>query len=59
MKHLVLLAIVWIGGPLIAYANIYAGAAFIVIVMLLVDRRRLVSSAKRVNSRWRGSSAGS
>jgi hypothetical protein len=49
MKHLALLALIWIGGPILAYVNLYAGAAFLAIFMLAMDWRRFWPS-ERVDS---------
>lgn len=50
MKHLALLVLIWIGGPILAYFNLYAGAAFLVICFLAYDWRRFWPS-KRINGR--------
>lgn len=56
MRHLALLALIWIGGPILAYVNIYAGAAFLVACFLAYDWRRFWPSERVYSGRKRAGS---
>ena len=42
MKHLALLALMWVGIPTLAYYNLWAGIVVFWVFVLAIDRRRFV-----------------